>query len=301
MSVPAKLIPIAVAAVALLVIFALLATQLPNLQVLNPSGLIADQERGLILLATALMLLVVTPVFAMTAIISWRYRAGNHHAKYTPDWDHNLITELAWWAFPGLIISILAVVAWQSAHALDPFQPLNSKKSITIQVVALQWKWLFIYPAQNIATVNLVEFPKDTDVNFQITSDAPMNSFWIPKLGGQIYAMSGMATQLHLIANQSGSFPGSSANISGSGFSSMTFTAKSVSPSDFNDWVNLVKQTARTLDATSYSSLARPASSSVLYYSSTQSNLFDSVIMKYTSPMPTPPSPSYNAGNPNNL
>ena len=159
-------------------------------------------------------------------------------AKHAPDWEHNYIAEYCWWGVPIVIIVILAVTTWKSSHDLNPFKPIESeKKPLAIQVVALHWKWLFIYPEQGIATVNFVQFPEKTPINFEITSDAPMNSFWIPQLGGQIYAMPAMRSKLHLIANEIGSFRGVSANISGKGFAGMTFTAKSSSEEDFDAWV----------------------------------------------------------------
>jgi cytochrome o ubiquinol oxidase subunit 2 len=257
-----------------------------NIAVLNPKGLVAIKERDLIITSALLMLIVVIPVFIMTFAFAWKYRASNTKAKYTPDWDHHLAAEFLWWALPCVIIIVLAVVAWRSAHDLDPFKPLeSSKKPITIQVVALQWKWLFIYPEQNIATVNLVQFPEQTPVNFEITSDAPMNSFWIPQLGGQVYAMSGMSTKLHLEADLQGSFNGSSANISGRGFAGMKFTAKAVSQADFMEWVHLVKKVPIKLSLDEYNKLAIPSENNpVAYYSSEEQNLYDRVVMKFMTP-----------------
>ena len=190
-----------------------------TIDVLVPKGTIAKKELDLLVTATLLMLIVVIPVFVLTFTIAWKYRASNTKAKYTPDWDHNRAIETVWWAIPFVLILILSVITWQSSHELDPFKPLaSSKQPITIQVVALQWKWLFIYPEQHIATVNYVQFPVDTPVNFVITSDAPMNSFWIPQLGGQIYAMAGMSTQLHLMATDPGSYNGSSVTPQRTGF-----------------------------------------------------------------------------------
>jgi cytochrome o ubiquinol oxidase subunit 2 len=236
--------------------------------------------------ATLLMLIVVIPVFVLTAFIAWRYQEGNTKAKYTPDWDHNTILEFTWWALPLLIISILAVVAWRSSHELDPFKPVYAARSpITIQVVALDWKWLFIYPGQNIATVNYVQFPEKTPVNFQITSDAPMNSFWIPSLGGQIYAMSGMSTQLHLIADGVGSYNGVSANISGRGFAGMKFLAVSSTQADFDSWVGSVKQTRNYLGILQYNKLAAPSENNpASYYSSVDTGLYDHILMKFMMP-----------------
>jgi cytochrome o ubiquinol oxidase subunit 2 len=257
-----------------------------NIAVLDPKGIIAHQERSLMITAILLMLIVVIPVFVLTAMFAYKYRAGNKSAKYAPNWDHNLKTELMMWGIPAAIILVLAVITWKSTHQLDPFKPLTSNiQPLTIQVVALQWKWLFIYPSLNIATVNFVQFPKSTPINFRLTADAPMNSFWIPQLGGQMYAMPGMSTQLHLEASAPGEFAGSAAEISGRGFSGMKFVAKSSTQNDFDNWVQLVKQTRNTLSVGEYINLAKPSSDNpVSYYSSAQNNLFDSVIMKYIMP-----------------
>src|SRR5580700_9838221 len=169
-----------------------------NIPVLEPKGPVGLQERNLLFFGAALSLVVVIPVFTMLFFITWKYREGNTKAKYSPDFDHSRIAETIWWLIPAVLITILSVVGWNSSHTLDPYRPLSSKTpQMTIQVVALDWKWLFIYPQQHIATVNMVQFPKNTPINFEITSDSVMNSFWIPQLGGQIYSMPGMSTQLH--------------------------------------------------------------------------------------------------------
>src|SRR5476649_775967 len=178
-----------------------------TIAVLSPKGQIADKERHLIILATLLMLIVVVPVYVMMFVIAWKYREGNTKARYTPDWDHSNGLEFLWWAIPMAIIAVLSVITFKSSHELDPFKALSSTKPpITIQVVALQWKWLFIYPNQNIASVNYFRMPANTPVDFEITADSPMNSFWIPQLGGQIYAMPGMSTELHLMADGVGKY-----------------------------------------------------------------------------------------------
>ncbi|HSX27819.1 MAG TPA: ubiquinol oxidase subunit II, partial [Patescibacteria group bacterium] len=231
-----------------------------DMAVFSPSGIIADKESRLIFTATALMLIIVVPVFLLTIFIAWRYRAGNTKAKYSPDWDHNLAIETLWWVLPLIIIGTLSVVAWRSSYELDPFKKLSSsEKPMTIQVVALQWKWLFIYPDQDIASVNYVRFPANRPIDFEITADAPMNSFWIPKLGGQIYAMSGMSTHLHLMASETGTFNGSSANISGEGFASMRFTAQASSENDFETWLKDAKKINQDLSLGSYERLAEPS------------------------------------------
>lgn len=193
---------------------------------------------------------------------------------------------MAWWIAPTVLIIIFSVVTWETAHALDPYRPLSSShKPITIQVVALDWKWLFIYPNEKIATVNIVEFPVNTPVNFQLTADAPMNSFWIPSLGGQIYAMAGMVTQLHLSASTIGEFPGRAAEINGKGFSDMNFIAKSVDQRDFNTWVHTVQTTGKPLSLSSYNLLAKPATfTKAAYYTYADSHLFSEIVAKFVAP-----------------
>lgn len=254
--------------------------------VLNPQGLIALKERNLIITEVLLMLIVIIPVFVATFLIAVKYRAGNSKSKYTPNWTGNKFLQITWWAIPSLGIFILAMIMWRATHELDPYKPIvNGVKPITIQVVALRWKWLFIYPEQNIATINFIQFPANTPINFELTADAPMNSFWIPQLGGQMYAMPGMGTQLHLIANNPGDFAGSGAEISGQGFSGMKFVARASSDSDFANWVQTVKSSPNSLDLSQFNQLAQPTeNNSVAFYGTTQSNLYNEVIMKFTMP-----------------
>lgn len=257
------------------------------ISVLNPKGIIALKQRNLIVITTLLMLIVVVPVFIMTCYFSWKYRADNTKAKYTPEADRHLGIEIAWWSIPFAIVIVLGVITWKSCLDLDPFKPVETgAKPIKIQVVALQWKWLFIYPEQQIATVNFVQFPEKTPIIFEITADAPMNSFWIPQLSGQIFAMSGMRTKLNIAADTVGEYRGSSANISGKGFSGMTFMAKSTSGEDFNSWVHSVKQSSTGLNLESYNQLAVPSSYiPPAYYSLRTVDLFDRIVMKYMAPM----------------
>ncbi len=257
-----------------------------NIAVLNPKGPVAEQQRDLIVLASLLSLIVVVPVFALTFGIAWKYRAGNKKAKYTPDWDGNRKLESIWWGVPLILIIILSGMIYNSSHELEPGRPLISdKKPLTIQVIALQWKWLFIYPDQNIASVNYVQFPEDTPVDFMITADAPMNSFWIPELGGQIYAMAGMTTQLHLMADEQGEYRGSSANISGRGFSGMKFVAQATNQTEFNGWIQSVKDTSGPLTTETYYDLAKPSENEKpAYYSIFDTSLYDTVITKYLGP-----------------
>lgn len=262
-----------------------------SIAVLNPRGPVAGKELGLMVTVTLLMLIVVIPVFVMTFAIAWRYRAGNTKAAYTPDWDRHRVAETVWWGIPLVLIGVISVITWTSSHELDPSRPLvSATPPITIQVVALRWKWLFIYPEQNIATVNYFQFPAGTPVNFVITSDAPMNSFWIPQLGGQIYAMAGMTTRLSLMADKPGIFNGSSVNLSGKGYAGMSFKAAASTQADFDAWVHIVKQSPQQLSYLQYSQLALPSEDNpAAYYSASDNNLYDGIVMKYMSSTPVTP------------
>jgi len=257
-----------------------------SMAVLAPEGTIADQQRDLIVFATLLMLVIVVPVFALLIGISWRYRASNKKAKYAPDWDRNRLAEVAWWGFPILIIIILASVAWVSSHKLDPYRKIEADaKPLTVQVVALQWKWLFIYPEQNIATVNYLQIPEKTPINLEITSDGPMNSFWIPQLGGQIYAMAGMQTQLNLMADKTGTFQGSSANLSGEGFAGMKFETKSTNQADFDTWVASVKNGDNILNEEHYEKLsAKSENNPPTFYANVSNDLFKHIVDSFVKP-----------------
>jgi len=259
-----------------------------NIPVLDPQGPVALLELHVMIITVVLCAIVVVPVFFLLFYFAWRYRAGSPRASalHLPDWDHdNLAAEFSWWLVPTIIIVVLAIIAWQSTHALDPYKPLAADvPPMEIDVVALDWKWLFIYPAQGIASINKVEFPAGTPVHFYLTADAPMNSFWIPALAGQIMVMPGMTTQLNVMADHPGTYAGMSANISGEGFSGMSFTADSVSEDDFDAWVSSTKAGANPLDQNSYAALAAPSSYlPVAYYGTVEQSLFDSILMKYMS------------------
>lgn len=258
-----------------------------NVAVLSPKGAIATQQRDLMVVVVLLMLIVVIPVFVMAFSFAWKYRASNTASRYTPNWDHDTKLETLWWGVPLAIIAVLSAIIYVSSHNLDPYKPLSSdKKPLTVQVVALQWKWLFIYPEQKIASLNYVQFPESTPVNFVITGDAPMNSFWIPQLGGQVYAMTGMTTKLHLISNETGSYQGSSANLSGEGFADMRFIAESTSQADFDDWVQSVQNSSLVLDMETYDQLSQPSKKDPrAFYVLNKHNLYDTIVMKYMVPM----------------
>lgn len=257
-----------------------------TVDVWQPKGTVADQQRNLIAFTLGLSLIVVIPVFFMLIFFGWHYREGNHKARYMPDWHENKWLEFLWWGIPCAIIGVLGTVAWQTSHSLDPFRPLDSPvKPVRVQVVALQWRWLFIYPDQGIATINELRFPEKTPIDFEITSDAPMNAFWIPSLGSQIYAMSGMSTQLHLMADAVGDYKGSSTNISGKGYADMAFTAHAVSRHDFDTWAQQIKATGGQLNMDRYNGLAQPSQQTTpQYFTLLDQNLYIGVIMKYMTP-----------------
>lgn len=251
--------------------------------ILQPKGTIAHQEYTLILITVGLGVLVVVPVFILLFSIAWKYRAGNKKAKYQPEFSSHKGFEALWWGIPILIIIALAVITAISTHALDPKKELQSTQTpLKIQVVALQWRWLFIYPEEKIATLNYVIVPKDRPIEFSITSDAPMNSFWVPALGGQIYAMAGMSTKLNLMASEIGSYKGVSANISGEGFADMRFTVNAVTPNEFFAWVQEPSPTDSPLTSKSYKKLAEASHDTTKRSFALQNaGLYDEIIMKY--------------------
>ena len=255
--------------------------------VLDPQGPISHHELKLLVFAILLMLIVVIPVIFLTFWFAWRYRDSATKSKYRPDWAHSTILEIIWWAIPCIIIIILGIVTWISTYSLSPYKPLQSdKEPIEIEVVALDWKWMFIYPQHDIATVNKIVIPTDRPVHFRVTSAAPMNSFFIPQLGGQIYAMSGMITQLNLLANNPGQYRGFSANYTGEGFAHMQFYADATSEDLFNQWISEVKSSEKHLtwdhfwDYLAKKSIDNP----VAYYSQVDENLFDNIAMHYMMP-----------------
>lgn len=251
--------------------------------VLQPSGSIAQQQRDLLAFSFWLMLTVVVPVFAMLFYFAWRYRANNEK-KYTPTWDGNRLLETLWWGIPGVLIGVLAVITLQSSHSLDPYKPLaHSRPPFKVQVVALQWKWLFLYPDQKVASVNELRIPVGRPVEFTLTSDAPMNSFWIPSLGGQIYAMAGMQTTLHLIADAVGDYAGLSANISGTYFERMKF--QTIVREESETLRSLTEHRAHMtrLDNSAYLTLAQPAIvEAPQYYRVDDETLFSRIVNVYS-------------------
>ncbi len=228
-----------------------------HFDVLNPSGAVGIQERNLLIFALSLCALVVIPVYVMLGCFAWRYSEKNTKSKYSPDFTNSPILEAVWWGIPIAIIGVLSVVTWQTSHALDPYKKLASDQpTIKVQVVALEWKWLFIYPDEGIVTVNQLPVAQKAPIHFSITSDAPMSGFWIPALGTQIYAMNGMSSQLNLVADTTGDFTGYSTNINGAGYSDMKFTVHSMTPQKFKDWTKAAKN-APAFTADTYEKLRK--------------------------------------------
>jgi cytochrome o ubiquinol oxidase subunit II len=260
-----------------------------NLVVMSPSGDIAMQQRDLIIFATVLMLLIIVPVIFLTLLFAWRYRASNKAATYMPDWHHSGKLELLVWSAPIVIILILGTVTWIATHRLDPYRPLDrldaeraipaDVKPLTVEVVAMDWKWLFVYPDLGIATVNELAAPVDVPINFKITAQSVMNSFYIPALAGQIYAMPGMQTQLHGVINKPGVYEGFSANYSGAGFSNMRFKFHGLDQKGFDTWVAQVKANGTALNQDAYMKLEKPSEKDpVRYYASTEKNLYNKIL-----------------------
>jgi len=235
---------------------------------LDPKGPIGAEELNIILLATGLMLIVVLPVIGMTFAFAWRYRASNKKAEYKPDWEHSNAIEAVVWIVPCLIIVALGLVTWTSTHKLDPYRPIASDKAaIEVEVVSLDWKWLFIYPDLKIASVNELAFPAGTPVHFRMTSGSVMNSLFVPQLGTMVYTMAGMQTQLSLLADQAGTYEGMSSQFSGDGFTDMKFLARSMSEDDFQSWIEHARGSGAVLSSAVYHELEKPSEKvPVAYY-----------------------------------
>lgn len=258
-----------------------------DLVLMHPKGDIGLEERKLILIAFALMLTIVIPVIIMTIIFSVKYRASNiKNIRYDPNWDKSKTIELILWIIPIIIITVLSVLTWKSTHKLDPKKPIISSTSdlIIIDVIALDWKWLFIYPQYNIAVINELTVPVNVPIQFNITSNSIMNAFFIPQLGSQIYAMAGMKTQLFLIANTPGIYKGISSNFSGQGFSGMKFTVNTTQNElEFHEWICKVKISQNHIsNMNDYEELAKPSKfHPIIYFSYVKPDLFYAVINKF--------------------
>ncbi|CAB3393157.1 ubiquinol oxidase subunit II [Kyrpidia spormannii] len=250
----------------------------PNYLVLNPAGPVGREEMHLIVLSTVLVLAVVIPVFVLLAFIVWRYRdrPGNP-AAYRPEWSESRILEIVWWGIPIVIVGVLGFYTAKTTFALTE-PPESSTQPLTIQVTSLNWKWLFQYPGQGVATVNYCEIPVGVPVQFELTADSPMNSFWVPQLGGQEYAMPGMAMRLWLQADKPGTYYGHGANFTGEGFAHMGFNVVAVSQKDFDQWVSKAKSTGQALTEAGYQQLKKPGVMGTATYSSYPPGLFHDTV-----------------------
>lgn len=256
-----------------------------DLGMLNPKGLITYQERKLFFDTLALMLIVVIPVIIMSFAFVYHYQVSHRIRDYKPNWSHSYFLEAIWWAIPCIIIVVLAILTWKKTHELDPYTRIAGfdKPPMLIQAIALPWKWLFIYPEQNIATVNYVQIPVGQQVEYWITADnVPMSAFFIPQLGSQIFAMAGMRTRLHLVADHAGIYDGMNTQYNGKGFSDMHFTVKAVMPEEMDAWVKQIKQASPNLTATTYETLLKPSvGDKPQYFSGVESQLFENTITTY--------------------
>jgi len=255
--------------------------------ILDPQGPIAAAERLLMINSTEIMLVVVVPVILATLLFAWWYRASNTRASHNPDWAYQGGVEFVVWAIPALVVILVGGVCWISSHQLDPRMPIKSSaKALPVNVVSMDWKWLFIYPEQGIATVNQLVMPVGTPVRFQLTSATVMNSFFVPQLGSQIYTMAGMTTHLNLLADKPGNFPGLSTNFSGDGFSDMRFVVNAVSPAEFDAWVAKARSAGGALDDPGYAELLKPTKAvPPATYRSVDPKLFDRIVDQ-TAPLP---------------
>jgi cytochrome o ubiquinol oxidase subunit II len=260
-----------------------------DMVVLNPSGDVAVQQRDLLVMSTWLMLLIIVPVMALTVLFAWRYRHTNREARYEPDWHHSMRLELVIWSAPLLIIICLGALTWLGTHLLDPYRPIDrlapgqevphDTKALQVNVVALDWKWLFIYPEQGIATVNELAVPVNHPVALRITASSVMNSLYIPDFAGMIYAMAGMETQLHGVLNKTGVSEGFSSNYSGAGFSGMRFKVRSLEQGEFERWVGEARAHQQTLSRDTYLQLAKPSEREpVRYFSAVDAQLYSAIV-----------------------
>ncbi len=258
-----------------------------NIAVLNPKGLIASKEKGLIITVCLLISIVVVPLFFLTIFTAYKYREGNDGANYSPEWDSDPLLEIIWWAIPAAIILVLSLIVWHTSSTLNYYKPIKSKvPPITIQVISLDWKWLFIYPKEKVASVNFIEIPQNTPIDFELTSDTVMNAFWIPNLAGQIMTMPGMETKIHILAYNKGTYYGVSSNISGSGFAGMRFAVQVSSLKNFNKWIESANRSSNILTMTSYKKLAKPSSyNHKKIYSLKDTGLFNAIVENYMVPV----------------
>ena len=261
-----------------------------TIDVLQPTGQIAQEQRTLLIFTLALSALVVLPVFTLLSIFAYKYREGRG-ADYTPEQEGSYKLEALWWGIPIIIIFVLALITWSTSNSLDPYKKIESNnETVSVQVVALQWKWLFIYPDHGVASVNELPMPVDHPVHFKLAADAPMSAFWIPSLGSQVYSMNGMSSELNLIANKIGEYKGYNTNINGQGYAEMQFTARVPSYDEFERWVEQTRTSEETLTMNNYETLANPDTiEEPLFYRLGDTQLYDKILAKYMHSMPHTP------------
>jgi cytochrome o ubiquinol oxidase subunit 2 len=250
--------------------------------VLDPHGPVGKAERVILYDATAIMLAVVIPVIVLTLVFAWWFRARNKRARYRPDWEYSGRIEMIIWSIPALIVLFLGGIAWTGSHDLDPPLPLaESTAPLDIEVISLDWRWLFIYPHEGIASLNRLVVPAGVPLRFRLTATTVMNSFFVPQLGSQIYTMPNMVTRLNLQADQPGTFEGLSAQFSGDGFSDMRFDLVSTDTEAFKDWVDTTKAQGGVLDARAFEELSKPAKADgVQTYAQVSEGLFDRISLR---------------------
>lgn len=268
------------------VVGAVLLVKSGHYDVLQTNGVVAERQRQLLIFTLLLSAVVVVPVFFMLGLFAWKYRASrkpSKKARYTPEWASNRTLETIWWGIPIAIISVLAVVTYLTSHELDPYKSIaSSREPLEVQVVALEWKWLFIYPDLGIATLNQLPVEVNRPIHFSLTADAPMSAFWIPTLGSQIYTMNGMSSQLNLMATNTGDFMGYTTNINGRGYADMKFVTHSMTREAFATWVKQAKNTDAIMDEAAYLKLTTPTTNDgEKVYRLTDSNLYNTAVMKY--------------------
>lgn len=264
--------------------------------VLDPKGVVGIADKTILIDSLAIMLAIVVPTIAATFAFAWWFRASNTRATYLPDWEYSGRIELIVWSIPLLVIMLLGGVAWIGSHDLDPAKPLMSNTPpLEVQAVSLDWKWLFIYPDQRIASVNQLVVPAGTPIHFSLTSGSVMNAFFVPQLGSMIYTMNGMTTQLNLRADAPGSFRGLSSHYSGDGFSDMHFDVQAVPAERFAAWIDATRGTGPSLDANSYAALARQSVNTTPFtFGAADPDLFEQIITQQL-----PPGPGPQTGRPN--
>jgi cytochrome o ubiquinol oxidase subunit 2 len=264
--------------------------------ILNPVGPVGSAEKQILINSTAIMLAIIIPTMIATVAVAWWFRAGNKKARYRPDWEFSGAIELVVWSIPALTVLLLGGIAWIGSHQLDPARPLESDaKPINVQVVSLDWKWLFIYPDQGVATVNQLVVPTGVPVNYQLTSATVWNVFFVPQFGTMIYTMPRMTTRLNLQADKPGTYDGLSAHYSGEGFSGMGFKVHAVPPAQFTAWAQGARGNAQALDGAAYADLAKPSSYVKPHgFGSVAPGLFEAIVAGRAappmSPKTTPPS-----------